>query len=91
MILTLEKIRDDLVFSLSEAKVVESKTLEFDNREALSSEIEGKTEGIEMAVSALIYQKNGCRYTLTYSGRKNLMVDKEKLTFEAFKKGFHAP
>lgn len=88
--LSLEQLRDDVLSSLPKAQVLASDVVQHDDREALLSLIEGRLEGIPMRISLLVYQKNGCRYSLSLTGRKNLF-DQELDEFTAFEKGFKAP
>jgi len=87
---TPERLRDDALASLPAAKILESQTLEFDGREALRSQAEGKVEGIALRVSLLTYQKNSCRYTISYAARSSVF-SQELGRFDDFLKGFSAP
>lgn len=89
-ITTPERLRDDALASLPSAKLLESQSLEFDGREALRSQAEGKVEGIPVRVSLLTYQKNSCRYTISYAARVSVF-SQELGRFEDFLKGFSAP
>ncbi|MFN7729555.1 MAG: hypothetical protein ACK5P7_10405 [Bdellovibrio sp.] len=85
-----ERLRDDALASLPGAKVIDSQSFDFDGREALRSSAEGKVEGVSVKLSLLTYQKNGCRYTLSFVARANV-YNQELLIFEGFIKGFSAP
>jgi hypothetical protein len=86
----LERMRDDVLLSMPEAKVVSNESRNFDDREALDSTIEGKLEGIPVRIRLLVYQKNGCRYSLSYSCRTSTF-DREVSSYQEFEKGFRAP
>jgi hypothetical protein len=85
-----ERLRDDALASLPSAKVIDSQSLEFDGREALRSSAEGKVEGVPVKLSLLTYQKNGCRYTLSFVARASV-YSQELSMFDGFIKGFSAP
>ena len=85
-----ERLRDDALLSLPNAKILDSQPLEFDGREALRSSAEGKVEGVPVKLSLLTYQKNSCRYTLSYVARANV-YNQELSSFDSFIKGFSAP
>lgn len=88
--LSLDKVQQEGMRSLQNSELVQSTTITHDGREALSSLIHGKSEGISLFLSTLIYQKNGCRYTLTYSGQLN-QYEQEASHFDKFKQEFKAP
>jgi hypothetical protein len=87
---SLEQTRDDVLATLPKSKLISSQTIEHDEREALDSLLEGKVEGIPIKMALFLYQKNGCRYSLSYTGRKSLF-DQELEQFRGFQKGFRAP
>ena len=86
----LEQLRDDALGSLPKGQLIESKVTQIDEREALASSMWGKIEGINVKMSQLVYQKNGCRYSLSYTGRED-QFDLEQSEFQKFIQGFHAP
>ena len=86
----LEQMREDALGSLPKSQLLDSKTVQQDDREALLSLMEGKVEGIGVKMSQLVFQKNGCRYSLNYIGRQDQFA-KELPNFDQFIKGFHAP
>lgn len=88
--MSLDKVQQEGLRSLQSAELVQTSTITHDGREALSSVIHGKSEGISLFLSTLIYQKNGCRYTLTYSGQLN-QYQHETNHFDKFKQEFKAP
>lgn len=87
---SLEQMRDDVMGSLPKAQILASDVIQHDDREGLLSLIEGRLEGIPMRISLLVYVKNGCRYSLSLTGRKTVF-DSELPEFTAFEKGFKAP
>lgn len=86
----LEQMRDDVLASLPKAQVLASDIVQHDDREGLLSLIEGRLEGIPMRISLLVYVKNGCRYSLSLTGRK-AVFDQDLNEFTRFQKGFKAP
>ncbi|HVK60017.1 MAG TPA: hypothetical protein VM432_00645 [Bdellovibrionales bacterium] len=80
----------ELTGDLRDATTLRSQTIQFNGREALDQDVEGKVEGVTTRIRNVIFKKNGCLYTLTYLGvAKAFEADKKH--FEKFLKGFEAP
>ncbi len=86
----LERMRDDVMASLPKSNLLSSDVMTFDDREALKSLIEGRVDGIPVRASVLVYQKNGCRYSLNFSGRAEFF-DSEFEEYQRFERRFRAP
>jgi len=76
--------------ALNEPQVLKTQNLNFEDREALRSLIEGKLDGISVKMDVLTFKKNSCSYTLTYMGRSQ-GFEKDLATFESFIQGFKVP
>ena len=85
----LERMRDDVLLSLPSARIISSELKPFDGREGLTSLIEGKVDGIPVRMMLLVYQKNGCRYSLSLSGRSETF-NEEINVYQRFTLGFKA-
>lgn len=87
---SLEALRDGVLQSMPKAQILSSEVVQHDDREALDSVVEGRVEGVPVQMSLLVYQRNGCRYTLSYSARKE-GFETELSEFQRFERGFRAP
>jgi hypothetical protein len=76
---TLAGLRAEVLTLLSQPKIVDEAELTFNDRPALRSTILGKVEGVDVFIETIIFSKNGCHYTLTYSGLpKNQNIEKDR-------------
>lgn len=89
-VIPIEKQRADVLSTIPNAKLTSSRISEFDERESILSDVEGKVDGIPLQLQILNYSKNGCRYTVTYAGKKK-NFESELDIFNKFLNGFRAP
>lgn len=89
-VIPIEKQRNDVLSTIPNAKLISSQVSEFDERESILSDVEGKIDGIPLRLQILNYSKNGCRYTVTYAGKKKNFAS-ELDVFNKFLNGFRAP
>jgi hypothetical protein len=87
---SLETVARDLFSGLSELNVGSQTQPTYNGREGLRMEVVGKVDGVPTQVSALIFKKNGCTYTLSHVGTTRTFGS-DKNTFEEFLRNFHAP
>ncbi|MDZ4085033.1 MAG: hypothetical protein U1E10_18975 [Bdellovibrionales bacterium] len=73
---SLDSVAEDLFVGFEQAKTLKKERVPFDGREALDMEMEGKVDGVQTRVRALVYRKNDCAYVLTFVGLpKSLVAD----------------
>lgn len=88
--MSLESIQTDSLSGLAAKEIKSSEEIEYNNRAALKTHARGKTDGVSVEVKLMIFKKNGCTYTLSYSGVSKTF-DREMTHFEKFLKEFKAP
>lgn len=73
---SLDSIAEDLFVGFEQAKTLKKERVPFDGREALDLEMEGKVDGVQTRVRAVVYRKNDCAYVLTFVALpKSLVAD----------------
>jgi len=73
---SLDSVAEDLFVGFEQAKTLKKERVPFDGREALDIEMEGKVDGVQTRVRALVYRKNDCAYVLTFVALpKSLVAD----------------
>lgn len=73
---SLESVAEDLFVGFEQAKTLKKERVPFDGREALDVEMEGKVDGVQTRVRAVVYRKNDCAYVLTFVALpKSLVAD----------------
>ena len=87
---SLETATNELFADLKNLVIKRQATTEFNGREALDSEVEGKMEGILTRVRSIVFKKNGCLYTLSHVGIA-AKFDEDRKTFDGFLQSFEAP
>lgn len=86
---SLQQLENESLGVLNKLNVIETKTLDFNGRDARSTVAEGEVDGVSVKTALVIFKKNGCNYTLTYGGvRKSF--ETEKRYFDRFTQNFHA-
>lgn len=75
--------------ALSSAKILSSKTMAFNEREALRSMGEGNIDGVPVKIDVVNFKKSNCMYALTYFGKSTGFAN-DQTEFENFIKGFKA-
>lgn len=87
---TLETATNELFSDLKNMVVKKQATTEFNGREALDTEVEGKMEGIVTRVRSVVFKKNGCLYTLSHVGIAS-KFEEDRPKFDQFLSSFEAP
>ena len=87
---SLEMATQDLFNDLSNTQVLKTEHLSFSSREALRSEVKGEIDGVPTQISALVFKKNDCIYTLSYVGVVKAYPE-DHIRFETFLSSFEAP
>lgn len=87
---SLQSIETESLSAISKLEILKSDTITFNGREARQTVSAGTIDGVPVAMSLLIFKKNGCNYTLSYGGLEK-QFNLEKDEFEKFKQGFKAP
>ena len=87
---TLKAIETENLTALTNVEVIESKSDNFNDREALFSSVKGQVDGVPVKMRLIIFKKNGCNYTLSYVGRSKFF-DHDVDTFKTFTEGFSTP
>lgn len=86
---TLEQLQTDSLGVLDKLKISQSKTFDYNGREALRTLAEGEVDGVPVKTDLVVFKKNGCNFTITYGGVAKTF-DSEKRTFEKFLESFKA-
>jgi len=87
---SLEAVSRELFLDLRDLKVLRRELRLFNAREALDIEVEGRVEGVPTRVRAVIFQKNGCTYTLSHVGLPTVF-ETDREFFDGFLRSFQAP
>lgn len=86
---SLQQLENEMLTVLNKLKIVETKELEFNGRDARSTIAEGELDGVPVKTELLIFKKNGCNFTLSYGGvLKNF--NQERKHFQQFTQNFNA-
>lgn len=88
--ISLSQLQNDAMTALDESKIVREEKIIFDDREALKTWIEGKTNGIDSKLLVLNFKKADCRYTVSYGGR-NKHFEKDLAAFDQFVASLRIP
>jgi hypothetical protein len=86
----LKNIRAAAFSSLENLDITKEEKIQFNGRETLKSDIEGKMEGVPVKVRFLVFKKNSCSYHLSYVALKE-NFEKEIDQFNNFVKNFKVP
>lgn len=84
---SLKSLEDESVNVLSEVQVLKSSHPTFNGRESSYTVAEGKVDGIPVKLALVVFKKNGCNFTISYTARKSTF-DSEIRTFDTFLEGF---
>jgi hypothetical protein len=87
---SLQSIESDSLSALSNLEILKTETITFNGRGARQTVAAGTVDGVPVALSLLVFKKNGCNYTLSYGGLEK-QFNGELPVFENFKKNFKAP
>lgn len=87
---SIEQMRNDSITVLDKVHIQEEKNIDYNGRVALLTNAIGEVDGIAVQIKILIFKKNNCSYTLTYSGTKKRFT-KEGQFFDSFVESFKAP
>ncbi len=86
----LKQLESEYLNALGKLEITKSETSTFNGRESLSTSANGEIDGINVQVKLLIFKKNNCNYTLSYSGVKK-KFDSELKYFDQFVESFKVP
>lgn len=86
----LKTLEGESLSALTNSHVIKTDTKEYNGRESIYTLADGTVDGIPVSVALLVFKKNGCNFTMTYSGRRS-MFSSEYSQFEAFKESFKVP
>lgn len=86
----LKTLESESLSALSNSKIIKTDSKEYNGRESIFTLAEGSVDGVPVSVALLVFKKNGCNFTMTYSGRKSVFSS-EYPQFEAFKESFKVP
>ena len=87
---SLEQLQTDAIGVLQDTEIQSTAVVPFNQREALSSVVSGKVDGVPVKMKVVSFKKNNCNYTLVY-GSVNRNFDSEVAFFDRFFDGFYAP
>jgi hypothetical protein len=86
---TLQVIETEFLSALNSLVINKSEQRSFNEREAKVTNAFGKVDGVDVAISILVFKKNNCNYTISYVGKKT-GFEPELSIFENFLKNFRA-
>lgn len=85
--LTIDQIESESFSIINELQILDSKQIEYNQREAKQTTAQGKVDGVMIKIQLLSFKKNNCNFVLSYIGvAKNF--DKEINLFDKFKQSF---
>lgn len=87
---TIEEIKEAVVAEIDNAKIVESKDFEFNERKAAAYVITGEVDGIPSELKLVTFRKHECIYSITYVARSATFA-KHLETFDGFLTKFVVP
>lgn len=87
---SLEQIENESLAVLEKLKIVHSKSLNYNGRDARRTQAMGEMDGVQVKTELIIFKKNGCNFTLSYGGVAK-SFETEISQFETFLEGFKAP
>ena len=87
---SLEALKSETLNGLSELKFDLESRKEFLGREALTSHLRGKLEGVESAIDLLIFKRNGCNYIATLVSTPK-HTDSDRTEFQKFLNSLSLP
>lgn len=86
----LETVSRELFNELKDIRTIKQESSNFNSRESLEMEVEGKVDGVPTRIRALMFKKNGCTYTLSHIGLPK-GFDADRRMFDDFLRSFQAP
>jgi hypothetical protein len=86
----LEAALKEMLGEIEDLKTIRNRTVSFNAREAIDSEVEGKLDGIPTRIRSLVFKKNDCLYTITHIGLP-AFFEQDRERFEEFLGSFQAP
>jgi hypothetical protein len=86
---SLQQLENETLTVLNKLKVLDTKTFEFNGRDARSTVAEGEVDGVPVKTELLIFKKNGCNFTLSYGGIYK-SFEAEQKDFRNFLQSFNA-
>lgn len=86
----LDQILDDSAQILEKPEVSNRASLNYNGRAAKTALVNGSLDGIPVRLKLLVFKKNDCSYTLSYTAKPSTF-DTEAASFEAFLSDFKAP
>jgi hypothetical protein len=87
---SLQQLENDTLVVLDKLKILSTKQLDFNGREASATLAQGEVDGVPVKTQLLVFKKNNCNFTLSYGGVLS-KFDSEKNYFDKFTESFKAP
>ena len=87
---TLTGIESETINALTNPEILHTEKIQFADRGALRTLVEGQVDGVSVKMEILTLKKNSCSYTLSYIGRSKTF-DSDRAVFEQYLKGFVIP
>lgn len=87
---SLESVTRGILSGFSKHDVLEQKTTDFNNREALITTFKAPVDGVPSQSELVVFKKNGCVYILTYVALEKTFKD-DHGAFQKFLREFKAP
>ena len=87
---SLEDIKTATIAEVENAKIIEEKDLELNQRAAKSLTLSGSMDGVASQIKVVTFRKHDCIYSLTYVAKPNLFK-KHLASFDNFVNGYKVP
>ena len=87
---SLSGIESETINALTNPQTLKTENIQFSDRGALHTVVEGQVDGVNVKMEILTLKKNSCSYTLSYIGRSKTF-EKDQPSFNQFLKGFVIP
>ena len=87
---SIEAASQDLFNDLTGSQIVKTEHFSFNHRDALRTEVKGEIDGVPTQITAVIFKRNDCMYTISYVGVVKAYAD-DHARFESFLTSFEAP
>ncbi|WP_413292576.1 hypothetical protein ACLSU7_14320 [Bdellovibrio sp. HCB185ZH] len=87
---SLQTLETESLSALNKLEVLKTEEKPFNGRASRQTTSVGSIDGVPVALSLVVFKKNGCNYTLSYGGVEK-QFNSELPVFENFKANFKAP
>ncbi len=87
---SIESATQDLFADLNGTQTIKTEHFSYNHRDALRTEVKGEIDGVPTQITAVVFKRNDCMYTINYVGVVKAYAD-DRGNFETFLTSFEAP